>query len=205
MAIDVARELVRALEGKTFKNAVNMTPLHGRAPSQLEPYFGLSKKLGSMAAQLSRGGIASVEVTYSGELAELEIAPLTTALLQGILSLPYGEEVNMVNAGYLAKKRGIKVKESRGRIAGRLHKPYLCYHPLCKGSHQLAGSLFAPREVRIVQVEGYHVDVIPQGHFLVINHHDRPGVIGEVGTLLGQRGSISPLCRWAARSLAAML
>ena len=188
VAIDVARELVRALEGKTFKNAVNMTPLREELLSQLEPYLDLSKKLGSMAAQLSRGGIASVEVTYSGELAELEIAPLTTALLQGILSLPYGEEVNMVNAGYLAKKRGIKVKESRAESPEDYTNLISVTTHSAKGSHQLAGSLFAPREVRIVQVEGYHVDVIPQGHFLVINHHDRPGVIGEVGTLLGQRG-----------------
>src|SRR5690606_7813995 len=123
----------------------------------------------------SRGGIASVEVTYSGELAELEIAPLTPALRQGILSLPYGEEVNMVNAGYLAKKRGIKVKESRAESPEDYTNLISVTTHSAKGSHQLAGSLFAPREVRIVQVEGYHVDVIPQGHFLVINHHDRPG------------------------------
>ncbi|HOB21849.1 MAG TPA: ACT domain-containing protein, partial [Bacillota bacterium] len=99
-----------------------------------------------------------------------------------------GEEVNMVNAGYLAKKRGIKVKESRAESPEDYTNLISVTTHSAKGSHQLAGSLFAPREVRIVQVEGYHVDVIPQGHFLVINHHDRPGVIGEVGTLLGQRG-----------------
>ncbi len=188
VAIDVAKELVRALEGKAFKNAVNMTPLRPELLAQLEPYLDLSQRLGSMAAQLSTGGIASVEITYSGELAELEVAPLTTALLKGILSLPFGDEVNMVNAGYLAKKRGLKVKESRAAAPEDYTNLISVTAHSTRGSHQLAGSLFGRNDARIVQVDGYHVDVIPQGHLLAIDHHDRPGIIGQVGTLLGAEG-----------------
>lgn len=188
VAIDVAKEMVRALQGKTFKNAVNMTPLRSEVLAQLEPYMDLGQRLGSMAAQLSPSGIGSIEVTYSGELAEMEVAPLTTSLLMGVLKPPYGDEVNMVNASYLAKKRGIAVKESRADAPEDYTNLISITTHSAKGSHQLAGSLFARNEARVVQVEGYHVDVIPQGHLLMINHHDRPGIIGEVGTLLGKAG-----------------
>ncbi len=188
VAIDVAREMVRALEGKAFKNAVNMTPLRPEVLAQLEPYLDLAQRLGSIAAQLSPGGIASVEVTYSGELGEMGVGPLTTSLLMGLLRPPYGDEVNMVNAGYLAKKRGIKVKESRADAPRDYSNLISITTHSAKGTHQLAGSVFGRGEARVVQVEGYHVDVIPQGHLLMINHHDRPGIIGEVGTLLGTEG-----------------
>lgn len=188
VAVDVAAELVRALEGKSFKNAVNMTPMSSRVQAQLAPFLQLAEKMGSMAAQLSPGGIGSFEVTYSGELSEMEVAPLTTALLVGILSLPYGDEVNFVNAGYLAKKRGIKLKESRAQALQDYSNLISLTTYAKEGQHQLAGSVFGAAEARVVQVEGYHVDVTPQGHLLVINHHDRPGIIGEVGSLLGEAG-----------------
>jgi D-3-phosphoglycerate dehydrogenase len=188
VAVDVAKEMVRALKGKAFKNAVNMTPLRPELLAQLEPYLDLAQRLGSMAAQLSPGGIGRIEVTYSGELGEMEVAPLTTSLLMGVLRPPYGDEVNMVNAGYLAKKRGITVKEIRADSPEDYTNLISITTHSAKGTHQLAGSLFARNEARVVQVEGYHVDVIPQGYLLMINHHDRPGIIGEVGTLLGKAG-----------------
>lgn len=189
VAIDVAVEVVRLLRGEPFKNAVNLPSVAPEIAAQVHPYLGLCERVGRFAGQLLSGRIKRVELTYLGDLAQLPPGPLTAAAMKGLLDVILSEAVNAVNAMHLAKERGIKVSEAREEGDGYANLFRLVVET-DSGSTSLAGSLLGvgEPEPRIVEIDGYHLDVTAAGHFLVTRHLDRPGVIGRVGTILGEAG-----------------
>jgi D-3-phosphoglycerate dehydrogenase len=185
VAIDVAVEVIKILKGKPFKNAVNLPPLRPEVKAAIGPFFGLAEVLGRFIGQIIPGRIAKLEVSYMGELANHDTSYLSLLFTQGLLQASLGDEVNPVNALILAKERGLKVNESKVRdITG--------YANLIKatvtsdmGIHTLSGTMIE-KDPRIVEIEGYRLEVAPNGNLLMIDHIDQPGIIGQVGTVLGE-------------------
>jgi len=186
VAIDVAAELLNILQDRPFKNAVNIPSLSGEAMKQLQPYLTLSEKLGTLAASMTDDSIRKIEITYAGKLSELQVAPLTRSVLKGLLSYRHGEEVNFVNATFLAEQHRILVEEtkvSRHDVYANLLQVRVITEV---GQHTVAGTLIANLGPRIVQIGNFPVDLEPRGTLLLAEHQDQPGIIGKVGTFLGQ-------------------
>lgn len=186
VAIDVSEQLLHILRGEPFKNAVNMPPVPGDVLAKLEPYFALGKKLGSFASQITEGPVKEISVSYAGDLADVDTAPLTRHVVQGVLSHHLGSDVvNVVNAMHLAKTRGVNIVVSTTQASKGFTNHVSVSLRTSKEERVVAGALLNGFGPRITQIDKFPVDVEPQGHLLLISHHDKPGIIGRVGTLLG--------------------
>jgi D-3-phosphoglycerate dehydrogenase len=181
----IAEDILVALYGGFVRNAVNVPYVRPEVLAEIGPFVGLAEKLGRFAAQLAGGRINLVETMFTGEIARHDVGLLTTAVLKGVLSVALQEAVNFVSANDVARKRGIRVSETRQEqeedyvslITVRVVAP--------EGEHTLAGTLSRGKDPRVVVIDGYRVDAVPEGHVLFIPHMDRPRIIGRVGTLIG--------------------
>lgn len=186
VAVDVARQVVAALQGRPVTSAVNIPALTPEAYAQMEPYLTLADKLGSFLAQLADGRLQRVELSYSGgplpENAEL----LTRTFIRSLLSPSLGQyTINFVNALLIAEERGITVVQ-RPRSKGGDYTHLIAAKVVTDGgTHSAAGTIFGQRDLRIVLLDGYRVNIVPEGLILVFSNVDKPGVIGRVGTILG--------------------
>lgn len=186
VAIDVSEQLLHILRGEPFKNAVNMPPVPGEVLAKLEPYFSLGRKLGSFAAQIADGPVKEIAVSYAGDLADVDTAPLTRHIVQGVLAHHLGSDVvNVVNAMHLAKSRGVNITVSTTQASKGFTNLVSVTLKTNKEERLVAGALLNGFGPRITQIDKFPVDVEPEGHLLLISHHDKPGIIGRVGTLLG--------------------
>ncbi|SFS91753.1 phosphoglycerate dehydrogenase [Marininema halotolerans] len=187
VAIDVAAEVLNILRDKPFKNAVNLPSIPPELVEKLRPYQILAEKLGHFASQTTHGALNEITITYSGELSDWDTAPLTRIVLKGALS-HYLSDINYVNAPHLAKERGVRVTEQKvSKAQGFTNLVTLTLKTDTQHEHTIAGTLLNGFGPRIVKIDRYSVDVQPTGHQLLIHHHDRPGAIGRVGTILGER------------------
>ncbi|MBI3972020.1 MAG: phosphoglycerate dehydrogenase [Chloroflexi bacterium] len=183
---DVARLVLACLRGEHVSGAVN-APLRVSGDIEfIEPYLRLAETLGRALIQLAEARLETVEITYAGELAAHDVTPLTAAAIKGLLTPITEERVNLINARIIARSRGLNVVERKAE------RPEANYANLITLAVQagddrrvLAGTLLQD-EPRIVRIDDYWVDVVPSGHVLVTHHTDRPGIIGRVGTLLGE-------------------
>ncbi|MDQ2800150.1 MAG: phosphoglycerate dehydrogenase [Armatimonadota bacterium] len=188
VALDIAEQIVDVLNGKPARAAVNMPSVSADVLARIQPYLTLAEKIGSLHAQLTSTNIEEVEVIYSGDFENLPIVHLTRAVLKGLLEPIVPESVNYVNAPTLAASRGIKVTESR-TPAGESHSCLLTVRKRSKSSErEICGTVLGPDNIRIVHIDGYRVDIRPEGPMLVTMHTDRPGIIGKVGMTLGDAG-----------------
>jgi D-3-phosphoglycerate dehydrogenase len=186
VALEVARQVADALLGRGIRNAVNMPSLDAETLRVLQPYILLGEKLGALASQLSGGKTAEVRVTYVGEVTTHDTSAVTLAVLKGLLTPVVGERVNYVNASVIAAERGVRVVEAK---ASRLDEfaNLLALEVRSDGeSLAVSGTLSPRREPRIVKIDRYFVEAIPDGHMLLIRNQDKPGLIGALGTLLGE-------------------
>ncbi|MCY4131289.1 MAG: phosphoglycerate dehydrogenase, partial [Nitrospira sp.] len=186
VAISIAEQFVDYFEKGVARGAVNIPSVPPDALVQLNPYLGLAERMGLFQAQLLDEGIEEVTVEYRGEVAELSLAPMTVALLKGLLTPILQDTVNAVNAPFIAKQRGIEVKEVKWSDAGDYTSLIRLHVKTGAQMHQLAGTLYNRKDARIVESNAYSVEVIPAGHMLLIYNFDRPGVIGTVGRILGE-------------------
>lgn len=185
VAIDVSEELLHILRNEPFKNAVNMPPVPADVLSKLQPYFTLGEQLGHFAAQLVKTGVEELTINCSGELADVDTAPLARYIIKGALTPFMGTEVNIVNSLHIAKSKEINVvRQTSSATKGFTN---LISVTLKSGaqSHTVAGTLMSGYGARIVQIDEYPVDIQPEGNMLLISHTDKPGIIGRLGTLLG--------------------
>ncbi len=186
VAIEVAKQVADALLGRGIRNAVNMPSLDAQTLKVLQPYIVLGERLGSLGVQLSGGQVDEVRVTYVGEVTSHDTSPVTLSILKGILTPMVGENVNYVNASLIAAERGVKVVEAK---ASRMEEfADLLSVEIQSGGTTLTlqGTLSARREPRIVKIDHYFVEVTLEGYLLVIKNQDKPGLIGQLGTLLGK-------------------
>lgn len=187
VAVDIAEQVIRALKGEPFSNAVNLPFLKPEVLAAAKPYLKIAETLGSFQSQLNSGFIREVELIYSGELAHIDVSGLTAAFIKGFLSHILGEEeVNLVNAFVLAKSRGIDITQTKSGSPIDFNNLITTIVKSDKGQRIVEGTLLCKDEARIVQLDGHRIDAVPEGHFLIIPHSDRPGIIGQVGTILGK-------------------
>lgn len=186
VAVDVCEEILAALKGDMVKNTVNMPSISPKTLAVVKPYLDLAEKLGRFQAYLVSGRVNKVEVIFSGELGNNEIAPITTAAVKGLLDPILQETVNFVNASLLAKSRGIQVSQAvNGRDEG--YSSLITVRVYTdKEEKTLSGTLFRSNDPRIVMIDGYRIDIVPNGYMLYIPHIDKPRIIGPVGTLIGE-------------------
>ncbi len=187
VAIDVSEEVLHILRDQPFKNAVNMPPVPANVLHALQPYFNLGEKLGIFLGQTIDGPVSEIVVNYSGDLNDVDTTPLTRYIVKGILANQL-EGVNIVNAMHLAKTRGLNVVVQKSSAAKSFTNLVSVTLKTKQEERVLAGTLLSGYGERIVQIDQYPVDIAPSGHLLLISHNDKPGIIGKVGTLLGDNG-----------------
>jgi D-3-phosphoglycerate dehydrogenase len=182
----IVDQVLAALRGEDFRNAVNMPVVDAGVFRMLNPYLLLAEKLGSLQMQLAEGRIKRVEVEFQGEEVADHVKPLTVALLKGLLDPITDQPVNYISAPHLAMQRGISVSETRG-LPIPTYSNLLSCHALWDGGERLiSGSLLGHEFPRVVQIDTFRIDAQPEGIILVMESIDVPGVIGNVGTLLGR-------------------
>jgi D-3-phosphoglycerate dehydrogenase / 2-oxoglutarate reductase len=187
VAIDVAEQIRDVLLGLPARSAVNIPGLNAEVMEQLKPHLQLAETLGQLLSQLAGGPISELEVRLQGDFASHPGQPLVVAALKGLLSTALGDSINYVNASLEAKERGIHVLEvkddaSRDFAGGSLQLS--CRNSLA--SHSVTGAVFAEGELRITTIDEFPVNVAPSRHMLFTRHRDMPGIIGELGSLLGE-------------------
>ncbi len=186
VAVAVAEQIADYLVRGTIRNAVNFPSIPADQVARLQPYLNLAEKLGSFAAQVFEGGITGVTIEYLGEAAELNTAPVTIAALKGLLTPILEETVNFVNAPFIAKERGIEVKETKSDDAGD-YQSILALRIKTKDKERyFAGTLFSKKDPRIVRIDNFAVEIMPEGIMLMIYNNDKPGVIGNLGSFFGK-------------------
>jgi len=186
VAIAVAEQVRDYLCQDVIGNAVNVPSISREMLGEMRPYLELAVKLGRFQGQLCRGSIEEIEVEYSGTAADLNVAPMTVAVLKGLLESA-SDQVNMVNAPVLAQQRGIKVVESK---SSRISDFASAISTRVKGclDRLVVGAIFHGGQPRIVRLDDFMLEAIPEGPTLLLHNHDRPGVVGKVGSVLGESG-----------------
>jgi len=186
VAIEVAEIVRDALLGKGIRNAANYPCLEAEVCKILEPYINLSDKLGSFSAQLVDGRFLELNINYSGDITKHDLSPLTMSLAKGMLSPILKETVNFINAVALAKERGIKIKESKSSKEEEFLNLIQIEIKTDKETRRIYGTLSSNKQPRIVKVDEYYVELSPSGEMIFIQNWDKPGIIGNLGTLLGK-------------------
>ncbi|QEY33157.1 phosphoglycerate dehydrogenase [Synechococcus sp. RSCCF101] len=187
VAIDVAEQIRDVLLGLPARSAVNIPGLTPEVMERLKPHLQLAETLGHLLSQISGGPLDQLEVRLQGEFATYPSQPLVVAALKGLLSSALGERINYVNASLEARGRGIHVVEirdesSRDFAGGSLQLASRGG----QGDHQVTGSVFADGVLRITAIDEFPVNVPPSRHMLFTRHRDMPGIIGQLGSLLGE-------------------
>jgi D-3-phosphoglycerate dehydrogenase len=185
VAVDVAEQIRDVLLGLPARAAVNIPGLGADVWQKLKPYLQLAEMLGNLVGQLAGGRVDSLDVRLQGELANNNSQPIVVAALKGLLSPALRERVNFVNASLEAKERGIRVTETRDTAiedyTGSLH---LTANG-SQGQQSVSGALLGKSELRITSINGFPINVAPSNYMLLTLHRDQPGIIGKIGSLLG--------------------
>jgi len=186
VSVGIAQQMVDYLLNGIITNAVNFPSVSKELLSQLAPFLNLSERMGRLAGQLLTS-LHGLEVEYSGEVAELNTKPITHALLKGLLECFQDEPVNYVSAPALAKAKGIAVKEMQSHEAGDFRS---LVKLIIKNQEpelsEISGTIFGKNDPRIIQIGKISLDASPSGFVLVIRNYDKPGVIGNIGSLLAR-------------------
>ena len=187
VAIQVAEQMSDFLTTGGVTNALNMPSLSAEEAPRLRPYMELAQKLGSLVGQLEGRTISAVSIEAEGAAAQLNQRPVTGAVLAGLMQV-YSDTVNMVNAPYLAKERGLDVREIRHDREGDYHTLVRVTVTTPEGAKSVAGTLFGNAAPRLVEIFGIRVEADLQGEMIFIVNDDAPGFIGRLGTVLGEAG-----------------
>ncbi len=186
VATDVAQQVVDVLAGRLPRTPVNLPPLSPEAYAEVEPYLDLAQRMGYLQACIMDGAPGSVKLFYGGSLAECECEPITLAFLKGFLQPLLGSPVSYVNARALTDQRGIRVLEERSPASADYAAHFSAQVEAERGAHWIVGAVFRGRDMRIINMDGDRIDVVPRGVVVFTRQQDRPGVIGEIGAILGR-------------------
>lgn len=187
VALQVAEQIADYLVNGGITNALNVPSLSAEEAPKLRPYMGLAEKLGSLVGQLAHGNLEKISIEVEGAAAQLNQKPITAAVLAGLMK-HYSQSVNMVNAPYLAKERGLDVREVRHDREGVYHTLVRVTVATSQGDRSVAGTLFGADVSRLVEIFGIGIEAELDGHMLYIVNEDAPGFIGRIGSLLGENG-----------------
>ena len=182
---DVAKQIVAYLLYSSIKNAVNVPSISPELISTLRPYATLAEKMGSLQAQIADGAILEVQINYFGIVTDYDVTPLTSSMLKGLLTPILKDQVNFVNAPLIATDRGIKVVESKTKTSDDFASLITLTVKTSDSKNIISGTIFGNNLPRILRINNFYLEAIPEGHNLLINNLDRPGVIGRITSTLG--------------------
>jgi D-3-phosphoglycerate dehydrogenase len=184
VATSIADQIVAAFDDEPVANALNAPSIDESAFPRVQPYIDLAETAGKVAGQMFDGRISEVRVRYEGDIAGEDVEFVTASALKGVFE-PLEWQVNAVNAPKIADERGIEVTEEKTRQSEDFQS--LVTVTVGDGEDEIGacGTLFAGDDPRIVRLDGYRVDAVPHGQMLVVRNYDRPGVLGLIGTVLG--------------------
>jgi D-3-phosphoglycerate dehydrogenase / 2-oxoglutarate reductase len=187
VAVQIAEQMADYLSTGAVVNALNMPSVSAEEAPRLRPYMKLANQLGSFAGQLTETGLRSATITYAGQVATLNTRPLTAALLQGLLA-PLLESVNMVNAPSVARERNIAVTTVHEESIEGYQTLIRLTVSAERGPRSVAGTLFHEQRPRLVEIRGIEVEAQLGPHMLYVRNDDQPGLIGRLGSALGDAG-----------------
>ena len=185
VAVDVARQVLDILSGKPAAHPVNAPLIPPETQAQLLPFYELARKLGRIAMQMVDTRLSRVRITYAGQLATTNTDPLRALLIQGLLQEATDRRITLVNACLVARDHGLRLVEEKTDDAGDFASLLTLSYVDDGAEHVLSGIVVRDRP-HIVRIDQYWLDFVPQGYQLLIYHHDRPGMIGDVGQLAGR-------------------
>ena len=188
VSIDAAQGVIDALNGQPVATAVNMAPIPKAVYEKIEPYFGLVERMGFLGTYIADGALKEITVEYNGELVDTETEMLTTTAVKGVLSPILQETVNFVNARNIATARDIEVKEVKSQGNKPVANAVTLTLKTEKNTHTIVGTLFNGNEAKIIQIDDYRMDFTPEGYLLLAPHNNRPNMIGQISTILGEAG-----------------
>jgi len=186
VAVDIAEQICDYLRDGVARNALNLGTLDPRVRGISQPFSALAFKLGRLHEQLMEGNPREMIIEYGGEIPEEATGLLTSAILRGFLERHLSVPVNDVNAAVVAKERGIRLREIRSAEAVDFTNLVTVTIEGTEGSRAVSGTLFGRNMPRIVRLDGYHFDALPEGTLLLVSNDDRPGIIGMLGSTLGR-------------------
>lgn len=187
VALEVAHQVRDLLVSGVIRNAVNVPSIDPEVYQALRPYLELAEYLGRIQGQLAEGALERVTVEYRGEVTGHTTSPLTAAVLKGIMEcFAESGSVNLVNAPVVAQERGLRVDEVRSSGPEDYASLLTVTLETAAGRRVLSGTLFGRRDPRIVRLDGYDLDAVPQGHMLFYINDDVPGIIGRIGSTMGR-------------------
>lgn len=197
VAVMIAEQVRDFLLKGEVRNAVNIPPMAPEVYEQIMPFANLGKSMGALLGQIGEGQLQRIDITYYGEVRNLNCWIVTSSVLEGILSHGYSEGVNIINAQSTAEKCGIKVNEVKSSTETDYRSGIGVAVTTSKGTTTVLGTLFGKNDIRIVRYQDYQVEFIPGGNYLVCGNQDRPGIIGDIGTVLGRKGINIAHMNWA--------
>ncbi|MFN7958253.1 MAG: phosphoglycerate dehydrogenase [Holophagaceae bacterium] len=185
VAVDVSREILAYLDKAPLENAVNLPRFEPAVLDQMRPYFKLMAVLSEFGLQLMKGNLDRVAFGFSGAIAHHDCSPLTVSGLAALLDRVADQPVNMVNAGLVAERMGLVVEERKSTQGGAFSNMVTLTLEGAGSTRTVSGTLFEGSP-RIVGLRDYAMDFLPEPHMLLLSYQDRPGMIGRIGTVLGQ-------------------
>jgi len=188
VAVIIAEQIADYLKKGAVTNAVNVPSVSDDVLTQVGPYITLGEMLGSLQMQIAKGGVEEVNITYSGALADFNTSPITVAFLKGLFTPILKDAVNYVNAPIIAKDRGIRVIESKSESSDDFINVLSARVKTSEGDNVVVGTVFGKNEPRLVRLNTFRLEALPAGPMLLVYNKDVPGVIGSLGTTLGECG-----------------
>ena len=186
VAVEAAQILVDAIKGGPVRNALNAPSTTGAAPPIVSQYAELARRIGTLISTIAPGHIKTIEVQYRGLIAEMAVESVTSNFAIGLLQRHFDMPLNIVNVPVLAKERGISIDETKNTEAKDVAASFSAKVATNKVTRTVTGSVFGGTLLRITEINGFNIEMTPQGAVLVIFNDDKPGVIGSVGTICGK-------------------
>lgn len=186
VAVAVAKQIIQYLKHNTILNAVNFPSVTGELLQKLSPFLYLAEKIGMFQAQITKGPIKEISIEYAGNFHDLDLTPVTMAAVKGLLMPLVKHDVNYVNAKSLAQERGIKVTETRSKDTENFVNLITIKAFSEDDSNSISGTLFGKDDSRIVRINNFRLEGVPEGYLSLIHNIDKPGSIGSIGSTLGK-------------------
>ncbi|MBF0224024.1 MAG: phosphoglycerate dehydrogenase [Desulfobacterales bacterium] len=189
VAVAIAGQIVEYFQTGTIINAANTPSVTGELLVKLKPYLSLADRMGCLAAQLIQGPTKEVIIEYSGDFQNLDLTPVSTSIINGLLKPIMKDEVNPVNAPVIAKERGITVTETTSAESQDYNNLItLKVKTSDEKLSSISGTIFGKKDPRVVAINNFRIEMVPEGHLALIHNLDKPGAIGSIGVTLGDNG-----------------
>jgi D-3-phosphoglycerate dehydrogenase / 2-oxoglutarate reductase len=188
VGVQIAQQVREYLKHGVIQNAVNVPSVSAEEYAEMQPYIVLAERLGAFVAQVSEGTIEEISIRYSGHIAEWKTELIRNGAIKGILNQALEESANLVNAATIAQERGLRVQESHKAKAstGGAGSVLSIFLKSSKEEHMVKGAVLHETAPRLLHVDGIDVEAPLERNLIYLRNRDVPGVIGKVGTILGE-------------------